>query len=206
MCQDVLSLALLQEPEAARIWNTLLWKRQVNPKKPQNPNCQVISVQTESMQCHTAVEQGDHTLNLQTNTLLAASKKSKVHQKVIKSSSKVHQKFIKISQITISGSKISKVHQKFIKNVRSSCKITFAGDSFQLRTPLLLHYQSQHARICACARAHCARIRKRTCINVCIWTEKVCNSSTLLKGKFLLRSLTNAFVFQVVDSGNARVH
>ena len=86
--------------------------RQVNPKKPQNPNCQVISVQTESMQCHTAVEQGDHTLNLQTNTLLAASKKSKVHQKVIKSSSKSlkspfraqnHQKFIKSS---------SKVHQK----------------------------------------------------------------------------------------------
>ena len=136
------------------------------------------------MQCHTAVEQGDHTLNLQTNTLLAASKKSKVRQKVIKSSSKVHQKFIKISQITISGSKISKVHQKFIKSSkkmkRSSCKITFAGDSFQLRTPLLLHYQSQHARICACARA-C--IRKRTCINVCIWTEKVCNSSTLLKRK-----------------------
>ena len=115
-CVKVLSLALLQEPEAARIWNTLLWKRQVNPKKPQNPNCQVISVQTESMQCHTAVEQGDHTLNLQTNTLLAASKKSKVHQKVIKSSSKVHQKFIKISQITISGSKISKIHQKFIKS------------------------------------------------------------------------------------------
>ena len=155
MCQDVLSLALLQEPEAARIWNTLLWKRQVNPKKPQNPNCQVISVQTESMQCHTAVEQGDHTLNLQTNTLLAASKKSKVHQKVIKSSSKVHQK----------------------------CN---AAPRVRARTR--------------------ARIRKRTCINVCIWTEKVCNSSTLLKGKFLLRSLTNAFVFQVVDFGNARVH
>ena len=122
MCQDVLSLALLQEPEAARIWNTLLWKRQVNPKKPQNPNCQVISVQTESMQCHTAVEQGDHTLNLQTNTLLAASKKSKVHQKVIKS----HQKFIKSSSKSLKSpfraqkyqkfiKSSSKVHQKFIK-------------------------------------------------------------------------------------------
>ena len=130
--------------------------------------------------------------NLQTNTLLAASKKSKSHHK-----------FIKISQITISGSKISKVHQKCNA---ARVKLHLLETVFQLRTPLLLHYQSQHARICR-VRAHTrARIRKRTCINVCIWTEKVCNSSTLLKGKFLLRSLTNAFVFQVVDSGNARVH
>ena len=105
-----------------------------NPKKPHNPNCQVISAQTESMQCHTAVEQGDHTLNLQTNTLLAASKKSKVHQKVIKSSSKVHQKFIKISQITISGSKISKVHQKFIN---SSSKVHQKCNAARVKLHLL---------------------------------------------------------------------
>ena len=116
------------------------------------------------------------------------------NQKFIKKSSKVHQKFIKISQITISGSKISKVHQKCNA---ARVKLHLLETVFQLRTPLLLHYQSQHARICR-VRAHTrARIRKRTCINVCIWTEKVCNSSTLLKGKFLLRSLTNAFVFKL---------
>ena len=105
-CVKMSSAWLCCKSQKLQGFGTHCWKRQVNPKKPQNPNCQVISVQTESMQCHTAVEQGDHTLNLQTNTLLAASKKSKVHQKVIKSSSKSlkspfraqkYQKFIKSS-------------------------------------------------------------------------------------------------------------
>ena len=74
------------------------------------------------MQCHTAVEQGDHTLNLQTNTLLAASKKSKVHQKVIKSS-KVHQNLSN--------------HHFGLKNIKSSSKVHQKCNAARVKLHLL---------------------------------------------------------------------
>ena len=88
--------------------------------------------------------------NLQTNTLLAASKKSKVHQKVIKSSSKVHQNLSNHHFGLKNIKSSSKVHQKCNA---ARVKLHLLETVFQLRTPLLLHYQSQHARICR-VRAH----------------------------------------------------